>query len=61
MQQTELNNTRTDMPMVLQLPVKGRDCDFADLGEWLKGRREQIGVMMAAHARITEAFGQLAE
>jgi hypothetical protein len=34
---------------------------FSELQEWFEERRDQVGLMVAAHKSLTEAFGQLAE
>jgi hypothetical protein len=46
---------------VLLVPETMETADFADLNEWLDERRDQIDTMMAAHERLAEVFGAMAE
>jgi hypothetical protein len=44
---------------VLLVPEAMETADFAELNEWLKERRDQIEIMVAAHEGLAEVFGQL--
>jgi hypothetical protein len=46
---------------VLLAPEAMETSDFEGLHEWLEERRDQVEIMVAAHERLPEVFGQFVE